>query len=80
VATSNKLLVIQTEDGVVGVQKLWMEDDLDPVGAPVEQLDAPDLVEDRVAGVVRHVVSDDRRKRVSLESKDSALEENLVLV
>lgn len=78
-ATSNKVLVIESKDGVVGVEELWVEDDLDSVRLAVKELDAPDLVQDGIRGVIGHVVSDDRGQRVSLESKDSSLKQNLVL-
>jgi hypothetical protein len=34
--TPNKLLVVQTQDGVVGVQELGVEDDLDSITGSVE--------------------------------------------
>ena len=77
--TSDKLLVVQTEDRVVRVQKLGMEDDLDAILWAVEQLHSPDLAEDRVAGVIRHVVRDDWREGVSLEGEHTALQEDFVL-
>lgn len=76
--TSDKLFVIQTQDRVVGVQELGVEDDLDSISRSVEQLDSSDLVQDWVGGIVGHVMSDNRRERVSLERKHSSFEENLV--
>lgn len=64
--TPHKLLVIQAQNRVIAIQKFWVENHLDPVGRPVEQLDTPDLVEDRVTCVVCHVVSDNGGQRVSL--------------
>lgn len=55
-----------------------MEHDLDSVAARVEELDATDLAENRVTCVVRHVVSDDGREGVALESEDAAFEEDFV--
>ena len=78
--TPDKLFVIQTQDRVVRVQKLGVEDDLDPVILLVEQLSPPDLVQDRIVGIVLHVVGGNRRERVPLERKHSTLEEDLVLV
>jgi hypothetical protein len=51
-----------------------------PIAARIEQLYAPDLVEDRVVRVVSHVVRRDRRERVALEREDAALEEDEVVV
>lgn len=78
--TSDKLLVIQTQDRVVGVKELGVEDNLDPVRGSVEQFDPSDLAEDGIVGVVGHVVRGDGRERVSLEGKDSSLEKNLVFI
>ena len=55
-----------------------MEDNLDTVVLRVEQLDTTNLVEDRVAGIVSHVVSCHRWEGVAFESKDTTFEENLV--
>ena len=126
-ASSNELLVVETEDGVVGVEELRVEDDLverrenesaiesrvlehfscstglderreggarrfrrvaslekeesahlHSIGLPVEELNPPDLVENGIGSVVDHVVSDNGRKGVSLESEHSSLEEDLV--
>ena len=78
--SSNKLFVIHTQDRVVGVQEFGVEDDLDTVVLLVEQLGPSDLVQDRIVGVVLHVVGGDGRQRVSLERKDSTLEKDLVFV
>jgi hypothetical protein len=80
VAASNKLLVIETQDRVIGVQELGVEDDFDPVGASVEELDPPELVKNWVVGIVGHVVCGDRGERIALECKDSTFEEDLVFV
>lgn len=78
-ATTDKLFVVEAEDGVVGVEEFRVEDDLDSVRRAVEQLNPADLVQDRVVGIVGHVVGRYRRERVSLEGEDSALEQDLVL-
>jgi hypothetical protein len=78
--SSNKLFVIHAQNRVVGVQKLGVEDDLDTIVLLVEQLSPSDLVQDRIVGVVLHVVGGDGRQRVSLERKDSSLEKDLVFV
>lgn len=79
-ATTNELLVIEAEDGVVGVEELGVEEDLDAVGATVEELHATDLVQDGVGGVVGHVVGGDGRERVTTKGEDTTLEKNLVLL
>lgn len=78
--TPNKLFIIQTQDGVVTVQEFGVEDNLDPVFGPVEQLYPPELVQNRVICVIRHIVRDDRRQRVSLQGEHPSLEQNPVLV
>lgn len=78
--SSDKLLVVHTQDRVVRVQELGVEDDLDPVVLLVEQLGPPDLVQDRIVGIILHVVGRDRGQRVPLERKHSTLEQDLVLV
>ena len=55
-----------------------MEHNLDAIVTGVEQLHAADLVQDRIVRVVGHVVRRDRGKRVALERKDAAFEEDLV--
>lgn len=79
-ATPDKLLVVQAKDRVVGIEELGMKDDLDAVRAAVEQLHAPDLVQDRVVRVVRHVVRRHGRQRVAAQREDAALEKDLVLL
>jgi hypothetical protein len=78
VTTSDKLLVIESQDRVVGVQEFRVEDDLDPIRASVEEFNSSNLVQDGVGAVILHVVGDNRGKRASLESKDSSLQRNLV--
>ena len=76
--SSDKLFVVETENRVVRVQELRVEDDLDAIRISVEELNTTDLVQDRVVGIVSHVVSDYRRKRIAAKSEDTTLEENLV--
>jgi hypothetical protein len=57
--TPNKLFVIQTEDRVVRIQEFRMENNLNPISRPVEQLNSSDLVQDGIVGVVGHVVCGD---------------------
>lgn len=78
-APSHKLLIVQSQDRVIGVQELRVEDDFYAVVLVVEELDAPELVQDRVVGVVGHVVRHDGRERVSAEGEHAPLEQDLVL-
>ena len=79
-ASTNELFIVQTKNRVVGVEEIWVEDNLDTVVLRVKQLDTTNLVENRVASIVSHVVSRHRRERVALKSKDTTLEENLVFL
>jgi hypothetical protein len=74
----DELLVVQPKNRVVGVQELGVEDDLDAVLTPVEQLHPPDLVQDGVVRIVGHVVRRNRREGVAAEGEDATLEEDLV--
>lgn len=76
---AHELVVVEWEDGVGGVKELGVEDDLDAVGGVVEELHAADLVEDRVLGVVGHVVRDDGWEAVALHGEEAAAEEDAVL-
>jgi len=77
-AASHEFFVVQSQNRIVAVQEVWVEDDLDPVRSVVEQLDATNLIQDRIISVVRHVVGDHWGERVPLERKDPTLQENLV--
>ena len=79
-AAPHKLLIVHTQDGVVAVQEVRVEDDLHAVRRVVEQLHTTDLVEDRVVGVVGHVVRRYRWQHVALECEDTTLEQHLVLI
>lgn len=78
VASTNELLVVHAEDGVVAVQEVWMENDLDAVMGVVEQLNASNLVENGIIVVIGHVVCRYGREGVALESKDATFQQNLV--
>ena len=56
-----EFLVVEPQDGIIRVQKVGVEDDLDTVVGVVEKLDAPELVQDRIRRIVGHVVRRDRR-------------------
>lgn len=72
-ASTNKLLVVKAQDRVATVQKVRMEYDLHAIVAVVEQFDTANLTEDWIVGVVGHVMSDNWRKRISLQCKDATL-------
>lgn len=80
VTAPHKFLIIKSQNRIVGIQEFRMEDDLDSIGASVEQFDPSNLVQDRVGAVVLHVVGDDGGKRAPLESEYSSLQSNLVRV
>ena len=61
VAAAHELLVVHPQDRVVAVEEVGVEDDLDAVMRVVEELHAPDLGQNRVVVVVRHVVRRDGR-------------------
>ena len=61
VATVYELLIVHTQDRVVAVQEVRVEDDLDAVVRVVEELHAPDLGQNWVVVIVCHDVHRDRR-------------------
>lgn len=60
--TSYELLVVHSQDGIVRVEEIGMEDDLDFIGVVVEQLDSTDLIQNRIGGIVDHVMCGHRRQ------------------
>lgn len=78
--STDEFLVIETENGVVGAQKVGMENDLDSVMRVIEELHAANLVQDRVVRIIHHIVRRNRWETVPFERKDTALEKNFVLV
>ena len=79
-AATDELLVVHTEDRVVAIQEVGMEHHLDAVRRVVEQLNATDLVQDRVIVVVGHIVCRHGRERIALKGENSTFQENLILV
>lgn len=71
VASSHELFVIQSQYRVIRVQEVRVEDNLHSVVVSVEQLDATDLVQDRIMRIVGHIMRRDWWQRVTLESEDS---------
>lgn len=72
-ASTNKLLIIKAQNRIGAIQKVWMENNFHAIVAVVEQFDTANLVEDRIVGVIRHVVSDNWGKRISLQCKNTTL-------
>ena len=61
VAATHKLLVAQTEQRVVRVQKVGMEYNLDPVLGAVQETASLQSLQDRILFIRNYVVSCDRR-------------------
>lgn len=55
-----------------------MEDDLDTIRASVEELDAAQLIQDGIGGVISHVVGDNRGQAVTLQRVHATLQQNFV--
>lgn len=79
-ATSNEFFIVHSKDRIVLVQEFRVEDDLYSVRFAVEELDASNLIQDRVVRVVRHVMRNDRREGVSSERQYTSFDEDLVFV
>lgn len=63
--TSHKLLIVKSQDRIIGVQKLGVENDFYSISTSVEELYSSDLVENGIVGVVCHVVGHDGGEGVS---------------
>ncbi len=59
---SDEFFVVESQDRVVRVQEIRVENYLHAVVVPIEQLHTANLVEDGVRGIVRHVMGCDRRE------------------
>jgi hypothetical protein len=57
--SSNEFFIIKAENRIIAIQEIRMEDDFDTVVTMIEEFDSTDLVEDRIVGVVGHVMSND---------------------
>ena len=55
-ATPHELFIFQSQDRIVAAQEVRAENDLDTVVVTIEQLNAPNLVQDRISMVAHHVV------------------------
>jgi hypothetical protein len=78
VAATNKFFVIEAKDGIVRVEEIRMEYDLNAIIMIVEELYFADLVENRVVVIVNHIMRGDWRKGVSFESQDTTLQKDVV--
>lgn len=56
VTPSDEFLIVHAKNRVVRIEKIWMKNDLDAVIGRVEEPHTPDLSENRVVRVIRHVV------------------------
>ena len=77
-ATTNKLLVIETKDGVVCVQEIRMEHNFYAIVVVIEELDPTDLVKNGVVVIIGHIVRGDWREGVSFQSQDTTLQKDVV--
>ena len=57
-----------------------MEDDFNTIMRMVEELDPTNLAQDRVTGVVGHVMCRYWWESIALESKNTALKKDLILL
>ena len=79
VRPADKVVVVQRQHRVGGIEEFRVEDDLDTIGRVVEELHPTDLVEDRVLGVVEHVVRDDRGQTMPFHGEQSPPQQDAVL-
>ena len=56
VTPSDEFFIVHAKNRVVRIEKIWMKNDLDAVICRIEEPHTPDLIEDRVVRVIRHVV------------------------
>ena len=75
---ADEVVVVEREDRIRGVEEFRVEDDFDAVGGVVKELDAPDLVQDRVIVVVDHVVRYNWGKGVALHGEETTAEHDTV--
>ena len=75
---TNELFVIETKDGVVGVEEIGMEHNLHAIVMVIEELHPADLVENRVAVIVGHIVRGDWGEGVPFQSQDATFQEYVV--
>lgn len=56
VTPSDEFLIVHAKNRVVRIEKIWMKNDLDAVICRIEEPHTPDLIENRVVRVIRHIV------------------------
>jgi hypothetical protein len=56
VTPTDEFLIVHAKNRVVRIEKIWMKNDLDAVICRIEEPHTPDLIENRVVRVIRHVV------------------------
>ena len=56
VTPSDEFLIVHAKNRVIRIEKIWMKNDLDSVICRIEEPYTPDLIENRVVRVIRHVV------------------------
>ncbi len=78
-ASSDKFFIVHAKDRVVRIEKVRMKDDLDAVIRRIEELHTPDLIENRVARVIRHVVCRHSGKGVAFECENAPLQLHFIL-
>lgn len=78
-AAAYEVVIVEGQDRIGRIKELWVEDNLDAVGRVVEELNATDLVQDRILRVVEHVVRDNGRQTRSFHSKQAAPQQDAVL-
>lgn len=70
----HKLLIIQTKQGIIRIQKFRMKDNLDTILRLIEELALTDMIENGILGIVSHIVSDNGWECVAFKCKDAAFE------
>lgn len=76
---SDKIIIIQREDRVGGVEEFGMKDDFHPIGGVVEQLHTANLVQNRVVGIVDHIVGDHRGEGVAFHAEQPPTKHDSIL-
>jgi hypothetical protein len=56
VAPSDKLLIVHAKNRIICIEEIGVKDDLDAIIRCIEESHAPDLIQNEVVRVIRHVV------------------------
>ena len=75
---SDKVVVVEREDRVSRVEEFRVKDDFNAVRGMIEELDAADLIQDRVIIVVNHVVRYNWGKGVAFHGEQATAEHDTV--